>query len=76
MSLLRAAALASYIVLMVFLVKWWLFDDKHDRMAGRGGFPVPRSRDRRIWVFRSRKAARGRRRLNPGWETPSAEPPP
>ena len=86
MSLLQivgAAALASYIVLMVFLAKWWMFDDKHDRLAGRGGLPVPRSRDRRTWVFRHRKVAGGRRRLNPlrrrlepGWEAPSAEPPP
>jgi hypothetical protein len=78
MSLLQivgAAALASYIVLMIFLLKWWLFDDHHDRLAGRGGHPVPRTRDRRMWVLPARKAARGRRRLNPGFETPNAEPP-
>ena len=82
LQLLGAAALASYLVLMVFFVKWSLFDDKTDRMAGRGGMPVPPSRDLRVWVFRHRKFAGGLRRLNrrrhldPGWETPSAEPPP
>lgn len=80
MSLLQivgAAALASYLVLMVYLLKWWLFDDKHDRLAGRGGHPMPRAgrRDKRIWVFPARKAARGRRKLNPSFEAPSAEPP-
>ena len=36
-----------------------------DRLAGRGGLPLPRNRDRRIWVHRHRKAAGGQRRLNP-----------
>jgi hypothetical protein len=78
MSLLQivgAAALASYIVLMIFLLKWWLLDDRTDRLMNHGR-PVPRTRERRVWVSRARKAARGERRLNPGWETPSAEPPP
>jgi hypothetical protein len=75
LQVLAAAALASYIVLMVFLLKWWLFDDRTDRLMNHGR-PVPRTRERRVWVFRERKAARGERRLNPSFETPSTEPPP
>ena len=50
LQMLGAAALASYVLLMLFLLKWWLFDDKIDRLAGRGGHPVPRSREKRVWV--------------------------
>ena len=75
LQIIGAAALASYIVLMILLLKWWLFDDRTDRLMNHGR-PVPRSRDRRAWVFRHRKAAGGKRRLNQGWEARSAEPPP
>jgi hypothetical protein len=75
LQIVGAAALASYLVLMVFLLKWWLFDDKTDRLMNHGR-PVPRTRDKRVWVFRQRKRARGRRRLNPSFESSSTEPRP
>jgi hypothetical protein len=63
-------ALVAYVVLMVFLLKWWLFDDKTDRLRNHGD-PIPTSRlPHPHWPGKGRlvrKGAGGERRTNRGW---------
>jgi hypothetical protein len=70
-------AAVAWAVLMVFLVKWWMFDDKTDRLRNHGE-PIPTSRlPHPHWPGRgrlSRKAAGGGRRLNRGWSGRRSSP--
>jgi hypothetical protein len=67
---LAIVALVAYVVFMVFLVKWWLFDDKTDRLRNHGD-PIPTSRlPHPHWPGRgrlARKEAGGARGMKRGW---------
>jgi hypothetical protein len=67
---LAIVGVVAYVVLMIFLVKWWLFDDKTDRLRNHGD-PIPRSRvPHPYWPGKgrlTRKEVGGERRMNRSW---------